>query len=116
MTLYNFPYVTRETRGVEFDASTTLALWTPRGSAVVCFDSMTISNNGASGTFALYWSFSSSSAPGAKIGVFTVGASTAIYPFFGLVEGTINGGTLWGRPSSSGTGGWSVFTTGFEKE
>lgn len=105
---------TREYRYTEFDASTTLALWTPRASAVIAFDSITISNNGAAGTFLFAWSNSSSNTPGAKIFTFTVGASATVSPQIGLIEGTIMDQPLFGRPSSGATGQWSVTVTGFE--
>lgn len=110
--LYNS--ATREFRYTEFDATTTLALWTPRGSAAIAFDGLTITNMGAAGTFLLSWSYSSTAAPGAKIFTFGVGASSVLSPNIQLVEGTIMGAKLWGRPSSAATNSWYVTVSGFE--
>lgn len=107
---------TREYRYTEFDATSTLALWTPRASATIAFDGISIANNGAAGTFLLSWSASSTAAPGARIFMFTVGASATITPFIGLVEGTIMGAPLWGRPSVGATNQWAVTVQGFETE
>ena len=105
---------TREYRYTEFDATSTLALWTPRSGNAVAFDAITITNNGAAGTFLLAWSTASSNVPGAKIATFTVGASASISPSIALVEGTIRDAVLWGRPSSAATNSWSVTVYGFE--
>lgn len=109
-----YPAKTREFRYTEIDATTTLALWTPRASAVIAFDGLTVANNGAAGTFLFAWSNSSSAAPGAKIMTLTVGASASISPVFGLIEGTIMDQPLFGRPSSGSTGQWCITVTGFE--
>lgn len=114
MSFEFYNYKTREYRYTEFDATSTIALWTPRASAIVAFDGLSITNNGAAGTFLLSWSNSSSATPGAKIATFTVGSSATITPVIGMIQGTIMDQPLFGRPAVGGTNSWYVTVTGFE--
>lgn len=98
------------TKYTEFDASTTLSIWTPETGKRVVITSLMISNNAAAGT--MRFVFDNTTAT--KIAEFTVGASTSISPLIGAIESTVVSGRIFARPSSSPTNGWRVVAQGFE--
>ena len=97
-------------RYTEFDASTTLAIWTPTTSTKVVLTGLAITNNAAAGTFLITFG----NLAGTKISEFTVGASATVTPFIGPIESTMYDRSIFGRPSSSPTNGWRVTAYGFE--
>lgn len=102
---------TPQTRYQQWEALSTLAIWTPTTSTRVVLTGLTISNNAAAGTMLITFG----NLAGSKIGEFTVGASATISPAIGAIESTMYDREIFGRPStSSSTGGWRVSVQGFE--
>lgn len=104
---------TPQTRYQQWEAATTLAIWTPTTSTRVVLTGLTISNNATTGTMLITFG----NLAGSRIAEFTVGASATISPAIGAIECTAYDRTIFGRPStSSSTGGWRVSAQGFEME
>ena len=101
---------TPQNRYTEFDASTTLSIWTPTTSTRIVLTGLIITNNAAAGTFLITFG----NLAGSKIAEFTVGASATITPLIGAIECTMYDRSIFGRPSSSPTNGWRVTAQGFE--
>ena len=101
---------TPQTRYTEFDASTTLSIWTPTTSTRVVLTGLTITNNAAAGTFLITFG----NLNGSRIAEYTVGASATLAPIIQAIECTMYDRSIFGRPSSSPTNGWRVTAFGFE--
>ena len=98
------------TKYTEFDASTTLSIWTPITGNRVVITALAVTNNAAAGTMRFVFDNTAST----KIAEFTVGASSTIMPLIGAIESTIVSGKILARPSVSPTNGWRVLAQGFE--
>ena len=100
-----------QTRYQQWEALSTLAIWTPTTGTRVVLTNLTISNNAATGTFLIVFGNTTAS----RIAEFTVGASLTISPYIGAIKSTALDIEIFGRPStSSSTGGWRVSAQGFE--
>lgn len=109
---YFYPDKTPEWRYQRFDATTTLALWTPRTGNKFVLTGLHITNNAAAGTFAIF--LGTTDAGPNKVAQFTLAASSSIAPVFGPIDGSGANYILYGRPASSPTSGFHVTSTGFE--
>ena len=102
--------ITPQTRYQRFDATTTLAIWTPTTSTRVVLTGLTITNNAVAGTIL----FTFGNLAGSRIAEFAVAASTTIMPAIGSIECTAYDREIFARPSSSPSNGWSITAQGFE--
>ena len=114
MSVFYSPGYTPEWRYQRWDATTTLAFWTPRTGNSVVLTGLNISNNAAAGTFAIFYGTTNSGPQ--IVAQFTIGASATVFPAFSPIEGTIKGGVFYGRPSSSPSDGFTLTALGFEVE
>lgn len=103
-----------EFRYQRWDATTTLAIWTPRtGNRFVVTD-LTVSPWGsvAAGTFSLFLGTTNGAPP--RICEFGLAGSAVIRPLGTTFESTGVNYILYGRPSAGGTGSHHVYVEGFE--
>lgn len=101
---------TPQYRYQRWDATSTLAIWTPTTDTKPVITGITITNNGAAGTFLIV--FNNTTAD--KIAQFTVGASATITPAIQAIQGTAANIQIMGRPAVGGTDTWHVHAAGFE--
>lgn len=116
MTSQDYP-ASQQFRYQRWDATGTLAFWTPilnssSTSAVIVLTGLNISSN-LGGTFQISQGFAVNTSN--LVGEYFVAASATISPRIFSIFGTARGAIYWGRPSVSGTNGWTVLATGYEE-
>lgn len=104
---------TPEWRYQRWDATTTLAIWTPRTGNRLVVTNLHIANSASVATTFVIFMGATNSAP-ARVFEFVLGASAQISPTFGQIESTAVNYILYGRPASSPSDGIHLTATGFE--
>lgn len=108
---------TNEYRFQKWDATTTLAIWTPRTGNRFILRNLNVQAWGAAaaaGTFALF--LGSTSTNPLKVAEFGLGGSAMIAPIAAGFESTGVNYILYGVPSAGGTSSHFAFAEGFDIE
>lgn len=116
MDFYFSKNKTPETRYQKWDATTTLAIWTPRTGNRLVLTDLKITPWGAvaAGTFAIY--LGSTSTNPVKVAEFGLAASAMVRVVCDALESTGVNYVLYGTPSAGGTSSHFAFAEGFEVE